>query len=95
MMPVTINKEAMTAEQRAYPLRPNLAEFVVEVARMNPLLEFMCDTHCVTRDWNNKKDNGIGGTGAYDHLTYKVKVLQDGEEVGALSTSTRDRKSVV
>lgn len=94
MMPVTINKEAMTAEQRAYPLRPNLAEFVVEVARMNPLLEFMCDTHCVTRDWNNKKDNGNGGTGAYDHLTYKVKVLQDGEEVGALSTSTRYRRSI-
>jgi hypothetical protein len=94
MMPVTINKEAMTAEQRAYPLRPNLAEFVVEVANANPLLEFMCDSHCTTKDWNNKKDNGNGGTGAYDHFTYKVKVLQDGEEVGALSTSTRYRRSV-
>lgn len=94
MMPVTINKEAMTAEQRTYPWRVDLAEFIIEVARMNPLLEFMCDPHCVTRDWNNKKDNGNGGTGAYEHFTYKVKVLQDGEELGALSTSTRYRRSV-
>lgn len=94
MMPVTINKEAMTAEQRAYPLRPNLAEFVTEVAHANPLLEFMCDTHCVTRDWNSNLVKENGEKGGYEHFTYKVKVLQDGEEVGALSTSTRYRRSV-
>lgn len=94
MMPVTINKEALTAEQRAYPLRPNLAELVVEVARMNPLLEFMCDPHCTTRDWNREKDNGNGERGGYENYIYKVKVLQDGEELGALTISTRYRRSV-
>jgi hypothetical protein len=94
MMPVTINKEALSVEQRAYPMRKNLAEFVVEVARMNPLLEFMCDSGSTTRDWNSNLANPNGGTGAYEHYIYKVKVLQDGEEVGALSTSTRYRRSV-
>lgn len=93
-MLVTINKEALTAEQRAYPMRENLAELVAEVARTNPLLEFMCDAGCTTKDWNNKKDNGSGGQGGYEHYTYKVKVLQDGEELGALTVSTRYRRSV-
>lgn len=93
-MVVAINKEAMTAEQRGYSFRENLAEFVVEVSNANPLLEFMCDTHCTTKDWNNNKDNGSGGTGAYEHFIYKVKVLQDGEELGALTVSTRYRRSV-
>jgi len=94
MMSVTINKEAMTAEQKAYPMRENLAELVTEVSRMNPLLDFMCDTHCTTKDWNNKADNGSGGHGAYEHYVYKVKVLQDGEELGGLTVSTRYRRSV-
>lgn len=86
-MEVTINKEAMTAEQRAYPMRENLAQLVVEVAHANPLLEFVCDTHCTTKDWN--KDSG-----GYDNYTYKVKVLQDGEELGGLTVSTRYRRNV-
>jgi hypothetical protein len=93
-MLVTINKEHLTAEQRAYPMRENLAQLVDEVSRMNPLLEFMCDAHCTTRDWNNKKDNSAGGQGAYEHYIYKVKVLQDGEELGGLTVSTRYRRSV-
>jgi hypothetical protein len=87
MMLVTINKESMTAEQRTYPMRENLAELVAEVARTNPLLEFMCDAHCTTKDW-------ISAKGGYDHFTYKVKVLQDGEELGALTISTRYRRAV-
>ena len=55
-MSVTINKEAMTAEQRPYPMRENLAQLVTEVSRMNPLLDFMCDTHCTAKDWN--RDSG-------------------------------------
>jgi hypothetical protein len=94
MMSVTINKEAMTAEQRGYPFRENLAEFVVEVSKMNPLLDFMCDEHCTTRDWNNKKELDDGGKGGYDNYIYKVKVLQDGEAVGSLTTTTRYRRSI-
>lgn len=86
-MSVTINKESMTAEQRAYPMRENLAELVTEVARMNPLLDFMCDSNCTTKDW-------ISAKGGYDHFIYKVKVLQDGEELGGLTVSTRYRRSI-
>lgn len=94
-MLVTINKESMTAEQRAYPMRENLAEIVAEVARTNPLLEFMCDGHCTTRDWVNNKPDGKGGTvGGYEYFTYKVKVLQDGEELGALVVSSRYRRNI-
>jgi hypothetical protein len=87
MMSVTINKESMTAEQRAYPMRENLAQLVTEVSHMNPLLDFMCDTHCTTKDW-------ITAKGGYDNFIYKVKVLQDGEELGGLTVSTRYRRSI-
>lgn len=93
-MVVAINKEALTVEQRAYPMRDKLAELVVEVAKINPLFDFVCDPHCVTKDWNREKDNGNGGKGAYEHYIYKVKVVHDGEELGAVTTSTRYRAPV-
>ena len=43
-MLVTINKEALTAEQKTYPYRENLAQFVVEVSNAKPLInnEYNC-----------------------------------------------------
>jgi hypothetical protein len=93
-MHVTINKEALTAEQKTYPYRDNLAQLVVEVSNAKPLLEFMCDKDCTTRDWNNNKPDGKGGTGGYDHYIHRVKVFQDGEELGALTSTTRYRRDV-
>jgi hypothetical protein len=86
-MQVTINKEALTAEQKTYPYRENLAQLVVEVSNAKPLLEFMCDKECTTKDWEKE-------TGGYVHYVYKVKVFQDGEELGALTTSTRYRRNI-
>lgn len=93
-MLVSIDKSAMTAEQREYPFRENLMQLVEEVGRANPLLNFICDPNCVTRDWNSKLPLPDGGTGGYEHMTYKVKVFQDGEELGALLVSSRYRRSV-
>lgn len=86
-MVVAINKEQLSVEQRGYPFRENLSELVVAVANANPLLEFVCDSNCTAKDWNRE-------SGAYDNYIYKVRVLQDGEELGAVSTNTRYRRSV-
>jgi len=93
-MLVTINKEALTAEQKTYPYRENLAQLIVEVSNAKPLLEFVCDKDCTIKDWNKDKVVENNGQGGYDHYIYKVKVLQDGEELGALTTTTRYRRSV-
>jgi hypothetical protein len=93
-MLVTINKEALTAEQKTYPYSGNLTQLLVEVSNARPLFEFMCDKDCTTREWNKNKPDGKGGTGGYDHYIYKVKVFQDGEELGALVSTTRYRRAV-
>jgi hypothetical protein len=86
-MVVTINKEQLSVEQRGYPFRENLSELVVAISNANPLLEFVCDSNCTSKEWN-RESNG------YDNYIYKVRVLQDGEELGAVSTNTRYRRSV-
>jgi hypothetical protein len=48
----------------------------------------------LTRDWDREKKLPDGGTGGYDHYVYRVKVYQDGEELGALRTDTRYRRSI-
>jgi hypothetical protein len=86
-MVVAINKEQLSVEQRGYPFRDSLSELVVAVSNTNPLLEFVCDSNCTAKDWNRE-------SGGYDNFIYKVKVLQDGEELGGLTVSTRYRRSV-
>ena len=93
-MLVTVDKSALNAEQRGYPYRPNLAELIEAVGSANPLLSFVCDEHCLTRDWDREKKLADGGTGGYDHFVYRVKVYQDGEELGAIRTDTRYRRSI-
>jgi hypothetical protein len=94
MMLVTVDKSALNAEQRGYPYRPNLAELIESVGSANPLLSFVCDEHCLTRDWDREKKLPDGGTGGYEHFVYRVKVYQDGEELGAVRTDTRYRRSI-
>ena len=93
-MLVTVDKSALNAEQRGYPYRPTLAELIEAVGSANPLLSFVCDAHCLTRDWNRDKKLDDGNTGGYEHYIYRVKVYQDGEELGALRTDTRYRRSI-
>jgi hypothetical protein len=93
-MHVTVDKSALNAEQRGYPYRPNLAELIETVGSSNPLLSFVCDEHCLTRDWDREKKLPDGGTGGYEHYIYRVKVYQDGEELGAVRADTRYRRSI-
>ena len=93
-MLVTVDKSALNAEQRGYPYREKLAELIESVGSANPLLSFVCDEHCLTRDWDREKKLADGGTGGYEHFVYRVKVYQDGEELGAVRTDTRYRRSI-
>jgi hypothetical protein len=93
-MQVHINKEALTVEQKTYPYRENLEQFIAEVSKAKPLLEFMCDKDCTTREWNKDRAAENNGQGGYDHYVYKVKAYQDGEELGALTITARYRRNV-
>jgi hypothetical protein len=53
---VNIDKKELTAEQRTLEFREGLAEFVLEVAKVRPLFDFVLDKDCITKDW--KKDKG-------------------------------------
>lgn len=93
-MQVTIDKSALNAEQRGYPYREKLEELLEAVAKSNPLLSFVCDTNCLARDWNRDKKLPDGGTGGYENFVYRIKVFQDGEELGSVRSDTRYRRSI-
>jgi len=91
---VNIDKKALTAEQRTLEFREGLAVLVLEVAKVRPLFDFVLDKDCLTKDWNRDKAMPNGGTGGYDEKVYRVKVYQDGEQLGALHTTTRYARNV-
>lgn len=94
-MIANIDKTELSVEQRGYPYRQKLEELVEAVATVNPLLTFKCDANCVTRDWERDVPNpNNGALGSYVHYIYKVKVFQDGEELGALLVNSRYRRNV-
>lgn len=93
-MLVTIDKSALSVEQKGYPLIDNLGGFVEEVAKANPLFSYACDPTCVYKIWDRELDNGSGGKGMYRHIINRVKVYQDGEHLGGLMVTERYRRSV-
>ena len=93
-MHVTVDKSALNVEQRGYPYRPKLEELLEAVSNSNPLLNFVCDEHCLTRDWDKELVKENGEKGGYTHYVYRVKVFQDGEELGSVRADTRYRRSI-
>jgi hypothetical protein len=93
-MHVTVNKSALNVEQRGYPYRPKLEELLEAVSNSNPLLNFVCDEHCLTKDWDKELAKENGEKGGYAHYVYRVKVFQDGEELGSVRADTRYRRSI-
>lgn len=91
---VQYDNTKLTTEQRGYPWRDGLMELVTEVSKVRPLFDFMLDSECVTKDWNKNKQLPNGGTGGYDERIYRVKVVQDGEVLGALHSTTRYARNV-
>jgi len=93
-MHVTVDKSALNHEQRGYPYREKLEELLEAVANSNPLLSFVCDEKCLSKDWDREKKLPDGNTGGYVNYVYRIKVLQDGEELGSVRADTRYRRSI-
>lgn len=85
-MIAVIDKTQLNADKRDLPMRGNLELFIDEVAKTNPLLEFRADKNCVASDWDRSDEDG---TNVYNERLYRVKVFQDGEELGSLQATTR------
>ena len=93
-MHVTVDKSALNHEQRGYPYREKLEELLEAVSNSNPLLSFVCDDKCLTKDWDRELVKENGEKGGYTHYVYRVKVFQDGEELGSVRSDTRYRRSI-
>jgi hypothetical protein len=93
-MHVTVDKSALNHEQRGYPYREKLEELLVAVSNSNPLLSFVCDDKCLTKDWDRELVKENGEKGGYVNYVYRIKVFQDGEELGSVRSDTRYRRSI-
>jgi hypothetical protein len=93
-MHVTVDKSALNHEQRGYPYREKLEELLEAVSNSNPLLSFVCDDKCLTRDWDRELVKENGEKGGYVNYVYRIKVFQDGEELGSVRSDTRYRRSI-
>jgi hypothetical protein len=93
-MHVTVDKSALNHEQRGYPYREKLEELLEAVSNSNPLLSFVCDDKCLTRDWDRELVKENGEKGGYVNYVYRIKVFQEGEELGSVRSDTRYRRSI-
>jgi hypothetical protein len=93
-MHVTVDKSALNHEQRGYAYREKLEELLEAVANSNPLLSFVCDDKCLSKDWDRELVKENGEKGGYRNYVYRIKVLQDGEELGSVRSDTRYRRSI-
>jgi hypothetical protein len=93
-MHVTVDKSALNHEQRGYAYREKLEELLEAVSNANPLLSFVCDDKCLTKDWDRELVKENGEKGGYVNYVYRVKVFQDGEELGSVRSDTRYRRSI-
>lgn len=85
-MIAVIDRSELNVTKRDAELRKNLPEFIDAVATANPMLEFRANNNCVTSD----REDVDGVRVSVDKL-YRVRVFQDGEELGSLHATTRWR----
>jgi hypothetical protein len=78
---VNIDKSKVSQKKANAEMHPLLPNFVAEVALVKPTCDFYIDDECINGKWRRKDDN----TTEDFYQTYKVKVRQDGEEIGFLS----------
>ncbi len=78
---VNIDKSKVPQKKANAEMHPLLPNFVTEVALVKPTCDFYVDDDCIHGKWRRKED---GNTEDFYQI-YKVKVRQDGEEIGFLS----------
>jgi hypothetical protein len=90
---ITLDKSAINAEKRESPLVEGLEDFAHEVSMLKPLCNFKADDDCLKTEYSYKDETDEqGNTRAKQTRTtkmYKLKVFQEGEELGAFSMSER------
>jgi hypothetical protein len=90
---ITIDKTGINAEKRESPLWGGLEEFAHEVSMLKPLCNFKADDDCLKTEYSYKDETDEqGNTRSKQTRTvhiYKIKVFQEGEELGAVSMSER------
>ena len=84
---VNVDKVGLNANKRNLPYRRNLEEFLNLVAIAKPLCNFVVDGSCTLNEWVRNVD----GTAEYEESINCIKVFEDGEAIGSISTSTRYR----
>ena len=76
-----IDTTNLPVAHRAYDwIDAKLPEFIDEIAKANPLLEFYMDDNCWGGAWRN---------GDHQHFLNRVKVRQSGEELGSVGMTLR------
>jgi hypothetical protein len=90
---ITIDRSAINAEKRDAPLEKGLEDFAHEVSMLKPLCNFGADDDCLRTEYSYKDETDEqGNTKMVQTRTtfiYKVKVFQEGEELGAVSMCER------
>jgi hypothetical protein len=90
---ITIDRTEINAEKRDAPLWGGLEAFAHEVSMLKPLCNFKVDDDCLKTEYSYKDETDEQGKRiprqTRTTTIYKVKVFQEGEELGAVSMSER------
>ena len=90
---ITIDRTEINAEKRDAPLWGGLEAFAHEVSMLKPLCNFKVDDDCLKTEYSYKDETDEQGNTKMKQTRtttiYKVKVFQEGEELGAVSMSER------
>jgi hypothetical protein len=88
---INLDKTHLPQAYKNAQMTGKLSEYVCEVAMLKPTCEFFVDKNCITQRWRMKADNSES-----EHVNEitKVKVRQDGEELGYISVVSEMRNGV-
>lgn len=78
---VNIDKSQLNVKHRdTLPYSDNLLDFAYQVALAKPLCKLVVDETCIDNIWKDGKPEGA---------LYRIKIFENGEELGFISTGTR------
>jgi hypothetical protein len=90
---IVLDRSEINVDKREAPLRGGLEDFAHEVSMLKPLCNFKVDDDCLKTEYSYKDETDANGrTVAKQTRTttiYKIKVFQEGEELGAISMAER------
>jgi hypothetical protein len=84
---MNINKLKLKQEYKDSPFIDNLEEFAIALYKAKPLYEFMLDDECII-EIRKRLDDGSLET---KRAIRRIKIIENGEEVGAIGVTTRHR----